>query len=288
MLLHRHFENNWPRPEQIEETKKAEIIIPKKRKRKNGKEERAAVYIGTRNVYHEMIPAAKSLLCNSNVDVIYFVVEDDVFPLQIPDQIKPINASEKRSLFANGPNAGTHWSYMCLVRAVFDQMFPQHDKILSMDNDTIAIDDVSCLWDYDMTEYYYAGVPDRGIYRAPGLPLYINGGVMMENLALQRANDIGEKMKNALNRRYYQYITQDTMDEFCSGRMMEIPLRFNESPVTGRTDNPAIIHFVGVDKKGGTNANYRHYWDEYEQMSWEEVARIRKERYCMDLTFGKN
>lgn len=284
MMLHRHFaaerEAERPEPEAL-----PELIKPKKRRGRKSAKRKAAVYVGTRNVYHEMIPAAKSLLCHSDVDIIYFWIEDDAFPQVLPKEIQPVNVSGYRSLFDGSPNAGTHWSYMCLLRSIYDQLIPQHDIILSIDNDTIVVDDISDLWDLDMEEYYYAGVPDRGVYRAPGLPLYINGGVMMINLALQRANDIGEKMKNALNTRYYQYITQDTMDEFCSGRMLEIPVRYNESPVTGRTDDPAVVHFVGVDKVGGANGPYRHYWNEYAELTWEQVSSIREQRYGRKLTF---
>ena len=284
-MIHRHLSGMDSNQPEEKRNEPAPLILPRKRKRRKNAEKKAAVYVGTRNVYHEMIPAAKSLLCNSDVDIIYFWIEDDAYPFEIPNEIHTVNVSEYRNLFAGGANYSTHWSYMCLLRAVYDQLIPQHDIILSIDNDTIVVDDISDLWNLDMTEYYYAGVPDRGVYRAPGLPLYINGGVMMINLELQRANNIGEKMKNALNTRYYQYVTQDTMDEFCSGRMLEIPVRYNESIVTGMTDDPAVIHFVGVDKVGGGNAARRHFWNEYEALNWEDVAEIRKKRYGMGLTF---
>ena len=114
MILHRHFagQQGEERPEPIPQPL---LKKPKKSRRKNAAE-KAAVYVGTRNVYHEMIPAAKSLLCNSDVDVIYFWIEDDEFPQRIPKEIVPVNVSGYRSLFENGPNAGTHWSYMCLLR----------------------------------------------------------------------------------------------------------------------------------------------------------------------------
>jgi len=41
------------------------------------KEVRAAVYSGTRNIYDRMLIAAKSLLMHSNVEKIYFLIEDD-------------------------------------------------------------------------------------------------------------------------------------------------------------------------------------------------------------------
>jgi len=45
---------------------------------------RAAVYCGTRNLYKNMVIAAKSLLIHSNVEKIYFLIEDDIFPYEVP------------------------------------------------------------------------------------------------------------------------------------------------------------------------------------------------------------
>ena len=54
---------------------------------------RAAVYGGTRNVYERMLPAMKSLLMNSNVEKIYFLIEDDIFPYELPKEAECINVS---------------------------------------------------------------------------------------------------------------------------------------------------------------------------------------------------
>jgi hypothetical protein len=54
---------------------------------------KAAVYCGTRNLYPDMITAAKSLLLHSDVDKIYFLTEDDNFPLILPPKTKNINIS---------------------------------------------------------------------------------------------------------------------------------------------------------------------------------------------------
>ena len=52
---------------------------------------RAAVYCGTRNLYKNMVIAAKSLLIHSNVEKIYFLTEDDSFPLILPPKTENIN-----------------------------------------------------------------------------------------------------------------------------------------------------------------------------------------------------
>lgn len=54
---------------------------------------RTAVYTGTRNLYPYMIAAAKSLLVHSNVDKIYFLIEDDKFPYELPPKTVTINVS---------------------------------------------------------------------------------------------------------------------------------------------------------------------------------------------------
>jgi len=58
-----------------------------------GKLMRAAVYAGTRNVYQDMIPAMKSLLIHSNVEKVYFLIEDDTFPYPLPPEVECINVS---------------------------------------------------------------------------------------------------------------------------------------------------------------------------------------------------
>ena len=42
-------------------------------------------YCGTRNIYPDMEVAAKSLLYNTPVDRIHFLIEDDSFPTKLPD-----------------------------------------------------------------------------------------------------------------------------------------------------------------------------------------------------------
>ena len=54
---------------------------------------RTAVYTGTRNLYYYMVAAAKSLLAHSNVEKIYFLIEDDTFPYELPPKTSTINVS---------------------------------------------------------------------------------------------------------------------------------------------------------------------------------------------------
>ena len=49
-----------------------------------------AAYTATRNLYADMIPAVNSLLQHSDVDKVYFLIEDDVFPYDLPEKIEVI------------------------------------------------------------------------------------------------------------------------------------------------------------------------------------------------------
>jgi lipopolysaccharide biosynthesis glycosyltransferase len=81
--------------------------------------------------------------------------------------------------------------YMVLMRSVYSKLFPDLDKILSLDLDTIVTEDISELWELDMSNYFVAGVRDTPEFNKNGL--YVNGGVLFYNL-----NKIKERKKDEL------------------------------------------------------------------------------------------
>ena len=46
------------------------------------------------------------------------------------------------------------------MRAAFTKLFPNLDKILSVDNDIIINENISELWDIDLENNYFAGVSE--------------------------------------------------------------------------------------------------------------------------------
>ena len=93
---------------------------------------KAAVYSGTRNIYEKLLPSAKSLLMHSNVDKIYFLIEDDDFPYALPPEIECINIRNQTYFPIDGPNFNNVCTYMVLMRAAYAKIFPHLDKILSL------------------------------------------------------------------------------------------------------------------------------------------------------------
>ena len=103
---------------------------------------KAACYAATRNLYGEMVGAAKSLLAHSDVDRIYFLAEDDELPVWLPDCIEVLNVSRQAFFRPSGPNFRSGWTWMVLMRAALHRVFPSFDRILSLDVDTIVREDI--------------------------------------------------------------------------------------------------------------------------------------------------
>ena len=239
------------------------------------KGKRLAVYTGTRNVYENMLVSAKSLIANSNVDKIYFLIEDDVFPYDLPDMIQTINVSGQEYFSESSPNYDTAWSYMCLLRAAFTKYFPDADRILSLDIDTVIVKDVSALWDLDMSDSYIAGVPEtddkrHGIYNEDGHS-YVNFGVVMMNLNKLRQDKIDDTLIQTINTTKYAYPEQDPFNLFCDGHILYLDSAYNNTVfyhITDESPDPYIYHYAGI-------TYYKHYtaYTTYLGMPWEDVLR---------------
>lgn len=233
---------------------------------------RIVVYCGTYNVYLNMIASAKSLLCNTPVDKIYFLTEDDTFPYDLPDIIENINIKPIAMQLFNedGPNFDNAWTYMCMIRAYFPQLFPQYSKILSLDIDIVINDNVSDLWqNYDLSSYYLAGVPERQRQKSSADPLYINFGVVLMNLDKLRQDNLSPQIIDSLNTQKYGCPEQDAYNKFCAGHILHLPAEFNfttYSHITGDAIKERIIHYAG-------QKFWRHYSlvKQYADLDWNAV-----------------
>lgn len=278
MMLHRHFEAKATPPEPIppEEYKvnaapPAEIITRP--------DEKIVVYCGTRNIYFDMVHAAKSCLYNANVDRVFFLIEDDGFPYDLPDEVECVNVAGQTIFPLDGPNANTHWTWMVLMRVALTKIFPNLSKIVSLDMDTIVMENITDMWDIDMGDCFYGAVQEyRSNVRTFG-KFYYNSGVMLQNLDLFRQERMDDRVINAVNTQRFDYNEQDALNKNCKGRIYDLPVRYNTGRVCGLVDDPAIIHFVS----GGWRTNpkifgYSHL-EYFRNISWDEVIKTRKEKF---------
>lgn len=203
---------------------------------------RAAVYAGTRNIYQSMIPSMKSLLKYSNVEKIYFLIEDDQFPYELPSEVECINVSNQKWFTPDGPNFTSKWSYMILLRAALTKLFPHLDRILSLDCDTLVQDNISELWDLPLDDYYFAAV--REPEKSNENFVYINAGTIMFNLKKIREDHQDDKYIANLNNCFRYFPEQECFSALSQGKILELPGKYNLSCVSTPSVEEKILHFA--------------------------------------------
>lgn len=248
-------------------------------------DKKVAVYSGTRNLYPMMVPAVKSLLCNSDVDEIWLYIEDDELPKSYgmpEDIVKTKNCSNQTYFRPDGPNMKSFYTYMALMRSTYALEFPELKRILSLDIDTIVVDDIQELWDLPLEPddknsnefYYFSATPEPYGTQQPRFDyLYTNIGVCLYNLERLRDGKAKEVIE-ALNNTRYSWMEQDCFNEKCVGHVYPMGAEYNATKYTEKTDNPKIIHFAGAKNWSATVVT-----QQYLNMPWKEVMNYRKWRY---------
>lgn len=237
---------------------------------------RAAVYSGTRNIYQKMLPSMKSLLMHSNVEKIYFLIEDDEFPYELPPEVECINVSNQAYFRKDGPNFKNVLSYMVLLRAAYAKYFPNLDRILSIDYDTIVNENISELWDLDLSNYYLAAVEETDLTKEEGS--YFNMGVAMLNLQKWREENIDDKIIEALNTYWYRYKEQDCFNEFFKNQVLILPSDYNGCWQAKQQQRDKITHFAGIYELD----RFPHF-NYYQDLSLSELKRNVPTNITLDI-----
>ena len=206
---------------------------------------KAAVYAGTRNIYDQLLPSAKSLLTYSDVDKIYFLIEDDNFPYELPPEVECINVSHQTYFPQDGPNYKNVLTYMVLLRAAYTKIFPHLDKILSIDIDAIVNENISDLWDIDITDYYFAAVEEPALYEEDR-GSYINMGISIFNLKKLREDKKDDELIQALNTYWYPIKEQDCINDLCRNKLLILPSDYNSCRQAYPPQHEKITHFAGI------------------------------------------
>ena len=206
---------------------------------------RTAVYTGTRNLYYYMVAAAKSLLAHSNVEKIYFLIEDDTFPYELPPKTSTINVSGQTFFDPDGPNFRSQFTYMALIRVALGKILSE-DIVLSLDVDTIVNENISKLWELDISNYYLAAA--RQPRNCTETFLDINCGVMLLNLKKLREDKKDDELIAYINSTYEKLPEQNALNKLCQGYILEIPADYNMNDSTDfeSARSRKISHFAGV------------------------------------------
>lgn len=212
----------------------------------------------------------------SNVEKIYFLIEDDIFPYELPREIECINISNQTYFPPDGPNFNNVCTYMVLIRAAYTKIFPDLDRILSIDMDTVINENISELWDLDLTDYYLAAVEEEELSREEGS--YINMGVAMLNLKKIRNDKKDDELIFALNNYWYRYKEQDCFNEFFRGKILILPSDYNACIQAKPPQHEKITHFAGHYKLD----EFPHF-KYYENLSLNQLQRNINKPITLDI-----
>ncbi len=218
--------------------------------------DKIAVYAGTRNIYPQMYTSLKSLLLNTEMDMVYLLIEDDEFPYPLPENVQPINVSEQPWFPENGANTRQRYTYMALLKVVLGEIFTDTDKVLWLDCDTIIDDDISDLFSVDLTGYYYAGVLEPA--KSKDIFRYINVGVLLCNLDALRRMQKEIEMVTFLNKYQLGWPEQDCINLLCQGRIRLIDSTYNANTFTTNCIRPKILHYAAM-KEYADHWAYKKY-----------------------------
>lgn len=200
------------------------------------------IYAATRNLYRDMIPAVNSAYLNSNAEVV-LLLEDDYNPFITNANV--INVSRQNFFRKDGPNALRRWTYMVLMKTALTELFPDRERVLMLDCDTIVREDLTDLWRIDMTDYYYGMVKQKDDGRGGRFKWgsYYNAGVLLCNLEKLRDGKENE-IRAALNNVPYDYPEQDAINHLCEGQILELPARYNSCKYNIPDEEEYINHYA--------------------------------------------
>ena len=203
------------------------------------------VYALTRNIYDWILPSLKSLAETNPKARVFILCEDDAMPFELPMEAEVINISGQKFF----PEIAAHRAesfggYINHLKTCYSSVLPVN-KVIHLDVDTIVCDSLDGLWKTDVSGKWFAAVPESQKWYKPFGDVYYNMGVALFNLAQLRKDKIQNTMTEYLMTANQPYADQNAWNKFGieQDKIQRLNVRYNESRVTGMTDDPAIVHY---------------------------------------------
>ncbi|WP_261806882.1 glycosyltransferase family 8 protein [Lapidilactobacillus luobeiensis] len=146
-------------------------------------------------------------------------------------------------------------------RLFIAELFPQYQRAIYLDSDTIVTQDLGALYDLDLGDNVIGAIPDAFICNHPeprryaemaiGVDPdhYINSGVLLMDLAALRTQHFSQKFLELLNQYHFELIApdQDYLNAICYGKTRYLSPKWNAQTeyilAEIKLALPAIIHF---------------------------------------------
>lgn len=190
-----------------------------------------------------------------------------------------------------------YYSKETYYRFFIPDLFPQYEKVLYLDCDTIILGDIAELYNTDISDYYVAAAPEEvmatikvfGDYveKALGVPVeeYFNAGILLINTKKFRKNQIAEKFVDLLKHFTFR-VTQDEdyLNVLCKGHSKILDLGWNKTSYKNPDfddKNLKIIHYkINWKPWHYENTLYEEYfWDFAKQTQYYDMLMKMRDDY---------
>ncbi|WDF82040.1 glycosyltransferase family 8 protein [Lacticaseibacillus pabuli] len=205
--------------------------------------------------------AALKALATANVQI-------DLQPMG--DRIRECLADNENKLFAS------YFTLTIYYRLFIPEMFPQYDKGIYLDADTVVLRDVADLYATDVSNSLVAAAVDPFVKTDPvlapyaagavGVPPadYVNSGVLVMNLAAMRDRRFADHFLNLLNTYKFKSIAadQDYLNAIAHDEMVQLSPSWNVQERHPKYD-AFLVHYNLFKKPWHyTGVPYeREFWD---------------------------
>lgn len=203
------------------------------------------VYALTRNIYYKLLPSIRSLAEHNPDARVFILCEDDSLPFELPIPVEVINISGQEVFPDISENREKAFGgYINHLKLCYPSLLPV-EKVVHLDVDTIICDSLDGLWDTDVDGRWFAAVPECQTWYRPYGDTYYNMGVALFNLKQLRDDNAEQVMVEFLLSTDQPFADQNAWNKFGteSKKISPLNLRYNESQVTGTTQDPAIVHY---------------------------------------------
>ena len=142
--------------------------------------------------------------------------------------------------FANCKNENAYCTPYTLLRLLADLVPDMPEKLLYLDIDMMIGDDISKLYNIDITDYEYAAVKEKyGCWLIR--PDYINAGMLLLNMKKIAETCLLAKARERIKNKKMLFADQDAIFWSTTKKLL-LPRRFNEQSKFNRKDT-VVCHF---------------------------------------------
>ena len=205
------------------------------------------VYAVTKDYQYKLLPSMRSLAERHPEATVYLVTEGQDIAIEAPIPVKVIDVSGQNWFPESGVNYHNMFTYINLLKVCYPSLI-KASRVIHLDADTIICDSLASMWETDLKGKWFAAVPEYfGEYKPFG-DKYWNMGVAVINLAQMRRDKAQGQMVEYLNTVRQPWADQDAWIKYGleSDKIVDLPVRFNESIKTGATNSPAIVHYCAI------------------------------------------